>query len=101
MALAILLVPPGRADEAPIPLKIRDHRFIPEQLEVASGERHKLLIENEDETAEEFESHTMHREKIVPPKSKIELFIGPLKPGRYEFFGDFHDTTAQGVIIAK
>jgi hypothetical protein len=29
------------------------------------------------------------------------VYIGPLKPGKYEFFGDFNPTTARGHIIAK
>jgi len=37
----------------------------------------------------------------VPPKAQITIFVGPLQPGRYPFFGDFHKDTAQGVLIAK
>jgi len=37
----------------------------------------------------------------VPPKGKITLFVGPLEPGRYPFFGEFHKETAKGVLIAK
>lgn len=29
------------------------------------------------------------------------IFVGPLKPGRYPFFGEFHEKTAQGVLIAE
>jgi hypothetical protein len=29
------------------------------------------------------------------------VFLGPLDPGEYKFFGDFHQDTAQGVLIAK
>ncbi len=60
-----------------------------------------LVIENEDPTVEEFESHSLHREKIVPPNSKTNLFIGPLKPGRYEFIGEYNEASAKGVVIAK
>jgi hypothetical protein len=27
--------------------------------------------------------------------------IGPLKPGRYPFFGEFHEATAKGTVIAE
>jgi hypothetical protein len=27
--------------------------------------------------------------------------VGPLAPGRYEFFGEFHPNTAKGVVIAE
>ena len=26
---------------------------------------------------------------------------GPLEPGEYRFFGDFHQDTAKGVLVAK
>ncbi|MEO8161208.1 MAG: cupredoxin domain-containing protein [Arenimonas sp.] len=29
------------------------------------------------------------------------IFLGPLKPGRYPFFGEFHMQTAQGALIAR
>ena len=32
---------------------------------------------------------------------KITVLLGPLKPGKYPFFGEFHMKTAQGVLIAK
>ncbi len=82
-------------------LVIRDHRFQPAELTVPAGTRVKLRIENQDVAAEEFESYTLHREKIVPGKGSALIFIGPLSPGRYPFFGEFHEKTAEGVIIAK
>ena len=30
-----------------------------------------------------------------------QVYIGPLDPGRYPFFGDFHEKTARGAIIAE
>mgnify|MGYP006200341173 CR=1 FL=1 len=32
---------------------------------------------------------------------KITLNVGPLTPGEYIFFGDFHKKTALGTLIAK
>jgi hypothetical protein len=34
-------------------------------------------------------------------KRKATIFIGPLRPGKYPYFGEFHPETAQGVIIAE
>jgi hypothetical protein len=90
------------ADEEPtLFLKIRNHQFVPAEVEIPAGEKRMLVIENEDATVEEFESHSLHREKIVPPLSKTNLFIGPLKPGRYEFIGEFNEASAKGVVIAR
>ena len=43
----------------------------------------------------------MKVEKIIPGKSKGLVRVGPLKPGRYDFFGDFNQDTAKGVLIAE
>lgn len=82
-------------------LIIRDHRFEPEEIRIPAGKKIKLLVDNQDATAEEFESHELNREKVVPAKSKLPVFIGPLAPGRYPFYGDFNQRTAQGAIIAE
>ena len=82
-------------------ISIRDHRFEPAELRVPAGKKIKLLVDNQDATAEEFESHELKREKVIPGKSKLPLYIGPLPPGRYPFFGDFNKKTATGVIIAE
>jgi len=82
-------------------LVIRDHRFVPATLTVPAHTKVKLLVINEDSTPEEFESHELNREKIVTGKGRITVFVGPLKPGSYPFFGEFNMATAQGVLIAK
>ena len=82
-------------------LVIKDHRFLPAELRVPAGQKIRLTIDNQDQGPEEFESHELNREKIVPGRSKGIVFIGPLKPGRYAFFGEFNPKTAQGVIVAE
>lgn len=80
---------------------IRDHRFVPATVEVAAGTRVKLIIDNRDPTPEEFESTDLRREKIIPGNSKGIVWVGPLPQGQYAFFGDFHQKTAQGTLVAK
>jgi len=82
-------------------LVIHGHRFEPTELTVPAGKKVKLVIENQDDTAEEFESYELNREKVVAAKGTITVYVGPLQPGRYPFFGDFHKDSAQGVLIAK
>ena len=82
-------------------LVIKGHRFEPAELKVPAGQRIKLLIHNQDSTPEEFESHSLNREKIIPGGAKVSLYIGPLKPGRYTFYGEYNEATAQGVVIAE
>jgi hypothetical protein len=96
------LSPAAVANEVPeIRLVIRDHRFEPAELVVPAATKFKLLVDNQDATAEEFESYELNREKIVGPKATITVWIGPLEPGRYPFFGEFNPQTAQGAMIAR
>lgn len=82
-------------------LIISDHKFQPERLEVPAGTKFKLIVRNNDPTAEEFESFQLNREKVVPPGKDVPVFLGPLDRGEYPFFGDFHQDTAKGVLVAK
>jgi plastocyanin len=82
-------------------LTIKNHVFSPAELRVPAGKKIRLTIDNQDPTAEEFESHALKIEKVIPPNSKAPVFIGPLKPGRYPFVGEFHEKTANGVLVAE
>ncbi|HEY2344489.1 MAG TPA: cupredoxin domain-containing protein [Xanthomonadaceae bacterium] len=82
-------------------LTIQDHRFTPTETTIPADTKVKLIVVNKDVTAEEFESHDMQREKIVAGLGTINVFVGPLKAGKYVYFGDFHRATAQGTIVAK
>ena len=82
-------------------LVIRDHRFEPAEIRIPAGQKVKLVVHNQDTTPEEFESHELNREKMIAPGGKVTIFIGPLAPGRYPFFGEFHEKTARGTVIAE
>jgi hypothetical protein len=84
-----------------IEITIKDHKFSPEEITVPADTKVKLVIKNTDATPEEFESHTLHREKIIPGGKQAVIFIGPLSPGTYEFFGEFNPKTAKGRVIVK
>jgi len=92
---------PAAAQDAEARLVIREHKFEPAEVKVPAGKKIKLVIENKDPTAEEFESYELNREKVVPANGTVTVFVGPLKPGRYPFFGDFHKDSAKGALIAE
>jgi len=92
---------PALAEEGSYKLTIRDHRFDPAELEVPAGKRVKLVVHNADPTPEEFESHDLKREKVIPGGGTAILYIGPLAAGTYAFVGEFHEDTAKGRIIVK
>lgn len=89
------------AADTDVALSIREHRFEPAEVRVAAGQKIRLVVHNQDGTPEEFESHELNREKLIAPGAKATIFVGPLNPGRYPFFGEFNEKTARGVIIAE
>jgi hypothetical protein len=82
-------------------LRIKDHLFIPAELLVPANTRFRLRIVNEDATAEEFESASLNREKVIMGGSEGIIHLGPLAPGEYSFFGEFNPRTAVGRLIVN
>lgn len=80
---------------------IKDHKFAPETIKVPAGKKIKLIVRNLDPTPEEFESHDLKREKIIAGNAKATIFVGPLEPGKYHFFGEFNMDSANGYVIAE
>lgn len=104
LAFVTVLLSSGVGQAADVPvftLAIKDHQFNPAAFEIPAGTKVKLIIDNQDSSAEEFESFELNREKVIPGNAKGTVFVGPLKPGEYPFFGEFNPKTAQGKIIVK
>lgn len=87
------------ADE--VTLTLKNHTFEPKELNVPAGKKVKILVVNQDATPAEFESKPLNREKVIPGKSTGVINVGPLKPGRYGFVEEYHETEtgAQGTIV--
>lgn len=81
-------------------ITIKNHVFTPDRLEIPAGQKIKLIIDNQDPTPEEFDSYELNREKLIPGNTRAPIFIGPLKPGEYEFSGEFNEKTARGKLVA-
>ncbi|MGR9071458.1 MAG: cupredoxin domain-containing protein [Gammaproteobacteria bacterium] len=92
---------PTRAETPVFELEIRNHLFYPSELAIPADTKIKLIVYNRDPSPEEFESYELNREKIIMGNSKGIVFIGPLPPGEYPFFGEFHMKTAQGKVIVQ
>ncbi|GAB3092585.1 cupredoxin domain-containing protein [Aestuariicella hydrocarbonica] len=82
-------------------LEIKNHLFYPAEIVVPANLKVRLRVINQDDTPEEFESYELNREKVIMGNSQTIIFIGPLAPGEYPFFGEFNVSTAQGKVIAK
>ena len=80
---------------------IKNHTFSPNEIKIPAGKKIKLIVHNQDATPEEFESDDFRREKIIAGNSTATIFVGPLKPGKYHFFGEFNLETANGYLIVE
>lgn len=99
--ITLLLPLAAFAADTDYKLVIREHRFEPSELTVAPGKKIRLLIENQDATPEEFDSHALNREKVIAAHASVTLYVGPLEPGSYPFTGEFHAATAKGLITVR
>ncbi len=101
LAVLLALAATAGAAEPEFLLVIRDHRFTPAEIVVPANAKVKLVVDNQDATPEEFDSHALNREKVIAGRSKAVIFIGPLAPGRYPFMGEFNAASAQGAVVVK
>jgi plastocyanin len=97
--LALFVSAAAAADPGPVTIAIRDHAFVPAEIKIPAGAKVELSIRNEQAMPAEFESASLHREKVISPGSAISVYVGPLNPGRYEFFDDFHPATRGFVVV--
>lgn len=80
---------------------LKNHLFYPAEITIPSNQKVKLIIDNQDDGIEEFDSFSLNREKVLFPKKKSTIYIGPLSPGDYSFFGEYHPESAKGVVIVS
>jgi len=99
--LALVLATSAYAATPVFEIEICNHLFQPDVLTIPADTKVKLIVYNRDPTPEEFESFELNREKVIMGGGKAVIFIGPLPPGEYPFFGEFNPQTALGTIIVK
>jgi plastocyanin len=103
---AALVLLAGGASAAPPPrqasvvLTLKDHRFSPAAVTAPAGVPVRVTLTNLDGATEEFDSDYLMVEERVTPHEKLTFTVGPLKPGTYQFIGEFHAATAHGVFTA-
>jgi heme/copper-type cytochrome/quinol oxidase subunit 2 len=98
--LLVMFALPALADVPSFSILLKNGQFVPNEVQIPAGVKVKLVVRNDNQVASEFESNQFHREKVVGPGQEITVYVGPLDPGSYEFFDDFHPQT-RGHLIAK
>lgn len=84
-----------------IPVTLKNHKFTPAVIHVKANMPAEIALTNADSSAEEFDSSALHVEKVVTGGGQGIVHLRPLAPGHYPFMGEYHSSTAQGVVIAQ
>jgi hypothetical protein len=99
--LALLMIAtPALADEAII-VHLKNHKFSPATIKVKANQPAMIVLFNDDDSADEFDSSSLKIEKVVPGHNKGNIRLRALAPGKYPFMGEYHAATAQGVVVAQ
>ena len=93
--------PAALADDAMLVLELKDHKFNPVNPAVPANTRVKVTVKNLDSTPAEFESRDFDVEKVIPPNGEITVNIGPLDPGTYDFFDEYHEQQSTTQLTVK
>jgi len=101
IAVLISINASGIAIADPVALTLSSHKFAPSEFTVPANQKFQIRVTNTDDSPAEFESHDLKVEKIVVPGGTITVTAGPLKPGTYQFFDDYHPDDANGTVTAK
>jgi len=88
-------------NDEPVKLVIENHGFTPSTFTVPAGKRFRIQLTSHDDSVDEFESYDMKFEKIVVPGDTITVFAGPMHPGTYTFFDDYHPDQAKGTVVVE
>ena len=101
LSLALLLAATPALADTTIAVTLKDHKFSPSVIKVKANEPSMIILSNEDDTADEFDSTALKVEKVVPGHAKGNVRIRALAPGKYPFMGEYHAATAQGIVVAE
>ena len=99
-AMPLILPIAAHAAEASYTVEVKDGAFVPATVSVPAGQKVKLTVKNDDKVGAEFESTTLNREQKVGAGESVDIFVGPLDKGTYEYFDD-NNPNATGKIIAQ
>ena len=101
-ALALFLAAgpaPALAQYANVEIVVKDKKFEPAEVKAPANARIVIRVINKDAVAMEFESKSLKVEKVVTPNSEGILRVGPLKPGKYDFFDDFNQSNRGTLVV--
>jgi hypothetical protein len=84
-----------------IQLSYKDKKFDPAEISAPANTPIVIKLKNLDAKAMEFESKTLHVEKVVAGNTDATINVRAQKPGRYEFFDEYNEKVARGALVVK
>src|SRR5262245_51134730 len=84
-----------------ITISVKNNKFDPAEIEAPANTPVRLKVKNLDPKPMEFESKSLRVEKIISGGGEATFNIRGQKPGRYEFFDEFHEDTTRGTLVVK
>ena len=84
-----------------ITVSVKNNKFDPAEIEAPANTPIKLTVKNLDPKPMEFESKTLKVEKVITGNGTAVLNIRAQKPGKYEFFDEYHEDTTRGTLVVK
>jgi hypothetical protein len=101
LACALLIAATPAFADTTIAVTLKNHKFSPAVIKVKANQPSMIVLSNDDDTADEFDSTSLKVEKVVPGHQKGNVRIRALAPGQYPFMGEYHAATAQGIVVAQ
>ena len=100
VAAFLVVAPQVNAQQArEIVITYHNKHFQPAEVSAPANTPLTLRVKNTDADAMEFESETLHVEKVVEGKSEATISLPPLKAGKYGFFDDMHATSEGNLMV--
>lgn len=89
----------ANAQDAVLSVSVKNHHFQPQQLTARANVPISIRVKNLDSGRKEFESTNPSIEKVIEGNSEAVIKLGPLAPGRYEFYDDFDQKSTMVLIV--
>ncbi len=99
--VSMSVVGAARAQSIEIQLSYKDKKFDPAEIGAPANTAIVIKLKNLDAKAMEFESKTLHVEKVVAGNSDATINVRAQQPGRYEFFDEYNEKVARGALVVK
>jgi plastocyanin len=97
--LITALALPASAAETTIEISVKDNKFQPAEMKAPADTPIVFKVKNLDGAPVEFESEPLEFETVIKPNMEGLVKVKAQKPGRYEFFDDFHQGNKGTLII--